>query len=215
MDSVSAGLGSGIKDSIQNIKEYSDLSNEALYYLQIKTFLETADLDDEEVNRFFEKNKNEYRLGVEVFKILESTYIERQAILLAINFRNYVKNKIDKTKFNQYTSLIMKFDSHIFHLIDEDLSYPNKKLGIEYYRGVTLPEEYLLDEFDESYKVISAFIDFQVSDFKELKNLGLIDETFKDIENNYSGAIKPRTIVKRSNLYLEFYLDLYRYLKNE
>lgn len=91
MDSISAGLGSGIKDSIQNIKEYSDLSNEALYYLQIKTFLETADLDDEEVNRFFEKNKNEYRLGVEVFKILESTYIERQAILLAINFRNYVK----------------------------------------------------------------------------------------------------------------------------
>lgn len=214
LDSVSAGVGLGAKGSIQKIKEYSDLSNEALYFLQIKTFLETVDLDDEEVNSFFEKNKDEYRLGIEVFKILDSTYIERQAVLLAINFRNYVKNKIDKSKFNQYTNLIMKFDSHIFNLIDEDLSYPNKKQGIEYYWGVQLPEEYLLDEFDESYKVISAFIDNQVSDSRDLKNLGLIDETFNEIQNSYSGVIKPSSVLKRSNLYLEFYLDIYRHSKH-
>lgn len=76
--------------------------------MQIKTFLETIDLDEGEVKDFFSKNQDNNRLGIELFKILESTYIEKQANLLAINFQNYLQGKSDKSQFNKYINLIKK-----------------------------------------------------------------------------------------------------------
>lgn len=54
-DTFSAGMGSAAKHSITEIQEYTQKTNEALYYLQVKTFLETADLNQEEVNQFLKK----------------------------------------------------------------------------------------------------------------------------------------------------------------
>ncbi|WP_168379730.1 hypothetical protein [Acinetobacter cumulans] len=49
-DTLSFNMGSAIKNSAEEIKEYSKLTNDALYYLQVKKFLETADLDSEEID---------------------------------------------------------------------------------------------------------------------------------------------------------------------
>lgn len=215
IDNFTAGLGSSIKDSVQKIKEYSELSNQALYYLQIKTFLETIDLDDEEVNRFFENNQDQQRLGVELFKILESTYLEKQAILLAINFKNYLKLKVDKQKFNKYMNLIMKLDSHIFDLIDDDLNYPEKEKKYSSTRLISLPIEIIEDDEKYYHEVISPFESSLVSNSKELKLLGLIDEELKDLNIKDVRNIKSKIKNVRTDFYLEFYLDLYRYLKNE
>ncbi|MEN8424062.1 hypothetical protein ABFO63_10455 [Acinetobacter junii] len=214
IDNFTVGLGSSIKDSIQKIKEYSELSNQALYYLQIKTFLETIDLDDDEINSFFENNHDEQRLGIELFKILESTYLEKQAILLAINFKNYLKLKIDKRKFNRYINLIMKLDSHIFDLIDDDLNYPEK---INEYKANTLtslPTEIVEDDEKIYHEIIYPFESQKVSNSNELKILGLVEEELKDLNIKDVKNIKSKIKNIRTEFYLEFYLDLYRYLKN-
>lgn len=214
IDNFTVGLGSSIKDSIQKIKEYSELSNQALYYLQIKTFLETIDLDDDEINSFFENNHDEQRLGIELFKILESTYLEKQAVLLAINFKKYLKLKIDKRKFNRYINLIMKLDSHIFDLIDDDLNYPEK---INEYKANTLtslPTEIVEDDEKIYHEIIYPFESQKVSNSNELKILGLVEEELKDLNIKDVKNIKSKVKNIRTEFYLEFYLDLYRYLKN-
>ena len=119
-DNLSAGMGSAISDSIKDIQEYSQKTNEALYYFQIRTFLETADIDQEEVNNFFQENPNNLRLGIEIFKILEQTVIEEQAKMLARAFSLWVRKKYkDRSQFDMDIYLIKSLDSHLLTLFKE------------------------------------------------------------------------------------------------
>ncbi|QNV46188.1 hypothetical protein IEE82_02590 [Acinetobacter baumannii] len=59
----------------------------------MKTFLETAELDKDDVNTFFQNNPDNQRLGAEIFKILEQTYIENQSQMMARAFSLYVQKK--------------------------------------------------------------------------------------------------------------------------
>lgn len=101
-DSLSMGIAAALKKSVEEIKERADQSNENIFYWQVASFLEaSSDVPIEEVTRFLEQHPQGYRLGAEVFKILETTYIEKQAELIAIAFKQRVKRKIDDKKFNQ------------------------------------------------------------------------------------------------------------------
>lgn len=55
VDSISLGLGSGIKNAADEMTKYASLCNEALYHMQVRTFLETLDLNQDEVNNFLMK----------------------------------------------------------------------------------------------------------------------------------------------------------------
>lgn len=73
-DGLSFGIASGLKNSWNEIAEHTRTTNDVIYYMQVKTFLETVDLDQEQVTEFFENNPDHQRLGIEIFKILENTF---------------------------------------------------------------------------------------------------------------------------------------------
>lgn len=126
---LSAGVGDAIKDSVAEIKEYTKQTNDALYYMQVKTFIETVDLEQDEVNKFFEDNPDNQRLGVEIFKILEETYIEDQAKYMSRAFRKLVLGEITKERFNEYIHIIVKLNHHIFSELKKELKNCTNESG--------------------------------------------------------------------------------------
>ncbi|HCT3680074.1 hypothetical protein [Acinetobacter baumannii] len=194
-DSLTFNMGSAIKNSAAEIKEYAKLTNDALYYLQVKTFLETLDLDQEEVNRFLEDNPDNQRLGIEVFKILEKTFLEKQAIFMAKAFERYVKKQISEEKLNQYFHVIEQLNQHILTQIERDL------YNVENHTEQGLPRTG--DDLSTM-----AFTSIGASKNQVLQTLGFLDQETKEQPLTFSGSIKSETIYKRTGLYLDFYQDL-------
>lgn len=118
-NSALLGIPEALKNITQKIYTQSKLNNGALYFLQVKIFLETLDLDEEEVSQFMQENPNHQRLGLEIFKILESTLLEKQAKMLAKAFQLLTKQVIDHKVFDQYTYIITKLNSYLITLIKE------------------------------------------------------------------------------------------------
>lgn len=67
------GIPEGLTKTISDIHINSKLSNETLYFLQVKSFLDTLELDESDVEKFMKENPSHIRLGFEIFKILENT----------------------------------------------------------------------------------------------------------------------------------------------
>lgn len=195
-DNLSAGMGSTISNSIKEIQEYSKQTNEALYYLQIKTFLETVDLDQQEINQFFEKNPDNLRLGVEIFKILENTCLEQQAKYIAKAFRKYVHSEITENKFYQYIHVIEKLDRFILTEIQQDI----ENLELYYKR----------------HKMVRSFDELGIANFRgthvvsnhNLQTIGFIEVEMQEQTLKVSGIVKPKMKYKRTELYLGFCRDL-------
>lgn len=192
-------IASGVLNSYTDIKEYSKQAMDVLYYFQIKTFLETADLDQKEVDEFLNKNPNNMRLGLEVFKILEFTVQEKQAIFIAKAFRLHVKGKINEYKLHEYFHLIKQLDSHTTHEIENDL---------EFYKVHQKNGLYGLPTLDNQAS-ISQFISVGAPKGYVFQKIGFVITRPKEMLNDYSGSLKPETIYERTGLYLEFYLDLF------
>lgn len=134
-DNITFNLASGVKNSVTEIKEFSKISNDAIYYLQIKTFLETTELDQEKVNQFFDSNKDNQRLGAEIFKILEQTYIEKQSQMMARAFSLYVLGKINKTRLDQLVYIITNLNQHLINKLEDyfpDNTITNKPFDLDY-----------------------------------------------------------------------------------
>lgn len=203
-DSLTFGGASGAKNILAEIKTSADQSNDNLFYWQIKTFLDTAsDLSEEEVTSFLSKHPQGYRLGAEIFKILESTYIEKQAELIAIAFRQRVKGNISEDNFHKYIHVITQLNHHLIQLIEQDLinvrdhsmhklPQPDveiSRLGFMHY-GLT-------NERRNSYT------------YHGLEILGFIAEN-TDIKTKADSPFPKGKKFNRTPLYLSFYLDIYK-----
>ncbi|EHU1490874.1 TPA: hypothetical protein ACGA4X_003556 [Acinetobacter baumannii] len=121
IDTLAMGAGSTIKNSVAEVQNHTKQTSDAIYYLQVKTFLETAELDQDEINRFFQGNPDNQRLGAEIFKILEQTYIEKQSQMMARAFSLYVLKKIEKHTLDQLTYIITNLNQHLINKLEEYL----------------------------------------------------------------------------------------------
>ncbi|EPJ5410451.1 hypothetical protein LPI62_001349, partial [Acinetobacter baumannii] len=121
VDTLAMGLGSAIKNSVTEIQNYTKQTSDAIYYLQVKTFLETAELDQDDVNTFFQNNPDNQRLGAEIFKILEQTYIENQSQMMARAFSLYVQKKIEKPILDQLIYIITNLNQYLINKLEEYL----------------------------------------------------------------------------------------------
>lgn len=101
------GIPEAIRNTISETYVQSRSSNEALYYLQVKTFLETINLDQDKVDQFIQKHPDHQRLGLEMFKILENTILEKQSMMLAKVFRRHILAEITKEQFDKFSYIIM------------------------------------------------------------------------------------------------------------
>lgn len=117
-NSGTLGIPEALKNSANEIYLRSKLSNDALYYIQIKTFLETLELDEQEVVKFMSEHPDHQRLGLEIFKVLENTVLEKQAIMLAKAFKAYQSKKCDKEEYDKYVYIICRLDNYLIKLIE-------------------------------------------------------------------------------------------------
>lgn len=202
-DGLSIGIASALKKSIEEIKERADQSSDNIFYWQLASFLKTSsDIPIEEVTRFLEQHPQGYRLGAEVFKILESTYIEKQAELISIAFKQRVRGKINEKKFNQYIHIITQLNHHIIQALDDDL------IGVRDYSMHKLPtEDNEISRMGFLYHGVSNSRHNGYSSHS-LEILGLITE---DLEKQKSRSFAfSEKAFKRTDLYLSFYLDIYK-----
>ena len=211
-DSLTFGGASAIKNSLAEIKSLADQSNDNLFYWQIKTFLDTAsdDLSEEEVTGFLNNHAQGYRLGAEVFKILESTYLEKQAELIALAFRQRVKKTISDENFHEYIHMISQMNQYIISVIDSDLR------DIRTYASKKEPDKNL--EKIETY-FFKCAVDRSFEN--ALNRLGFIEEEPQciDLEPDMDG--RPRKGIdlekeyRRTDVYLDFYSKIYQFSELE
>lgn len=195
VDNISLGLGSGVKNAADEIKEYAELCNHTLYHMQIRTFLETIDLNQDEVNKFFNDNPDHQRLGIEIFKILENTILEKQSKYIAIAFKKYVRDEIDSRKFHQYLHVINQLNRHIDNEIEQDLE------NVEKHTLQGLPDK-------EREVSLMAFITIKIAKNQALQNIGFIEEKTESQELLQTGTFEPKLSYFRTSLYLDFYLEI-------
>lgn len=204
-DNLTLGGVSAIKNSLTEIKASADQNNDNLFYWQIKTFLDTAtsDLTEEKVISFLSKHPQGYRLGAEIFKILESTYIEKQAELIAIAFKQRIRGNISEDSFHKYIHVITQLNHHLIQLIEKDL------INVRDYSMHKLP----LPDCEISQ---SGFMHYGVTNgqanaytYHGLEILGFISEDLDTkVKENFSLHLGRK--FKRTPLYLSFYLDIYK-----
>ncbi|EMN2536892.1 hypothetical protein RZ964_002540 [Acinetobacter baumannii] len=195
IDNISFGMGSGVKNAADEMTRYASLCNEALYHMQVRTFLETVDLNQDEVNNFFNANPDNQRLGVEIFKILENTILEKQSKYIAIAFKRYVRGEIDSRKFHQYLYVIDQMNRHIVDEIEQDLEIVDK------HTMHGLPSI-------ENEMSIVAFTNTNASKNQVLQNIGFLVERTEKQELLMTGDFEPKLFYFRTRLYLDFYLEI-------
>jgi hypothetical protein len=208
-DSLSMGAASAFKKSVEEIKERADQSNDNIFYWQVASFLRaSSDIPVEEVTKFLEQHPKGYRLGAEIFKILESTYIEKQAELISIAFRQRLKGIILDDEFNVYVHIISQLNYHTISTIDGDI------IDIKRYILKKEPErEITLEDFNK------ASVDYSLEHI--LNRLGFVEEEpqYINLEPDYDG--QPKTgidlerIYKRTNTYFDFYSKVYQFSELE
>lgn len=209
VDIISFGMGSAIKNSAEEIKEYSKLTNDALYYLQIQKFLETADLDSDEVNDFLEESVDNKRLGLEIFKVLEKTHLEKQAELMAIVFKRYVKKEISKSAFNKYNHIIEQLTRHNISIIENDVNE-----YLEYIKRLDNNHQY------HQVNLKNVFTYNQIQRIPELITLGFMEEVIENkpmsqhelervVKGHRDFQIKQNKYFKRTTQYHEFITKIY------
>jgi len=206
-DSLSMGTASAFKKSVEEIKERADQSNDNIFYWQVASFLRSSsDIPAEEVINFLEQHPKGYRLGAEIFKILESTYIEKQAELISIAFRQRLKGIILDDEFNKYVHIISQLNYHLISTIDGDI--------------IDIKRYIIKKEPERTTKVIQDdFIKIPVYYELEhiLNHLGFIEEEpqYIDLEPDFEG--RPKTgidlerIYKRTSAYFDFYSKIYQF----
>ena len=150
-NSTLMGIPEAIRNTISETYVKSRNSNEALYYLQVKTFLETINLDQNKVDQFIQKNPDHQRLGLEMFKILENTVLEKQSMMLAKVFRKYILTEITKEQFDKFSYIIMRLNNHlikkienIYQLYNSRKNDPNQSKYPEYSINIQNPNMELL-----------------------------------------------------------------------
>ena len=206
-DSVTFGGASAIKNGVAELKNLADQSNENLFYWQLRTFLDTAseDISEEEVTTFLNNHPHGYRFGAEIFKILESTYLEKQAELIGEAFKKRVRGEITEEKFNQYIHIIKQLNHHTIYAINKDLAevkenalhkLPTKDSEIScmgfLYHGFSNSERN--NYFGHSLEVLG----FIVEDLSRTQLFG------------HDSPLSREKSFKRTQLYLDFYLDIYQ-----
>ncbi|MCU4350904.1 hypothetical protein [Acinetobacter ursingii] len=183
-DGLSFGIASGLKNSWKEIAEHTRTTNEALYYLQVKTFLETIDLDQEQVTQFFENNHDHQRLGIEIFKILEQTHLEKQSEMIARAFQLLTSGEIERKKLDQILYVITNLNQYLLNTLEDylpDEVITSKKFNLKYeFIGL----DSILPSTDTSYsqqeisydRKLSSFLNTQMKNVpQELINFGFYE----------------------------------------
>jgi len=126
----------GLTKAISNYKTAKD-QRQLLAFIQ-----EAQNTDRDFIEKFF-KDKNNTELGFEILGILDQTYLEKQARMIARSTKLFKDQIISKQQFDQYTYIVTRLNNHLINLLQElyflktnkedpefefDISNPNMEL---------------------------------------------------------------------------------------
>ena len=116
-----------LEDTIKSIPFASLITGSIESYTKFRTLKEQKQLlafiqEAENINvRFIEKffkDKDNLELGLEVLGILDQTYLEKQAKIMGRATILFKSLSISKQKFDKYTYIITKLNSHLITIIE-------------------------------------------------------------------------------------------------
>lgn len=111
----------------RDMKEHVADCDEARYFLFVQTFLETAEIDQEQFNQFMDENPDNVKFGLQALKLLENVTIEEQAKMLSTNLSLRANKEIDDTEYNENIFIIMRLDSYLIDKFKEYINYQKPK----------------------------------------------------------------------------------------
>jgi hypothetical protein len=171
-----ASIALGLTKAISNYKTAKD-QRQLLAFIQ-----EAENIDPSFIEKFF-KNKENVEIGFEILGILEQTYLEKQAKMIARTTKLFKDQVISKHEFDKFTYIITRINNHILHSIDDlytiktnqdtpnfefDISNPNMELvSFQFLREVESPLVFDGKTKIARYKRTDEFYHFYENIFKD------------------------------------------------
>lgn len=96
---------------------------DARYRKNLIAFFYESEDNTEFMKRFF-KDKSNAEIGLEILGLVEQSYLEHQAKMIARITRMWKEtNDISKEKFDEYANIILSFDSHLIRQFEVYMTY--------------------------------------------------------------------------------------------
>ena len=122
----------GLTKAISNYKTAKDQR-------QLLAFIQEAQNTDRDFIEKFVKDKNNTGLGFEILGILDQTYLEKQARMIARSTKLFKDQIISKQQFDQYTYIVTKLNNHLINLLQELYSLKTNKEYPEFEFDISNP----------------------------------------------------------------------------
>lgn len=107
-----ASIALGLTKAISNYKAAKN-QRQLLAFIQ-----EAENADPRFIEKFF-KDKENIEIGFEILGILDQTYLEKQARMIARTTKLFKDQVISKHEFDKFTYIITRINNHILHSIDD------------------------------------------------------------------------------------------------
>lgn len=138
LDNVSDGIGAEIIKSIPFAssilaigKAISNLKD-ARYHKNLVAFFYESEESEQFSKKFFEEKSNA-EIGLEILSLVEQSYLEHQARMIARITRMWKQSKeISKEQFDEYANIILSLDNHLIREFEKYMSYKPKSSRAEF-----------------------------------------------------------------------------------
>lgn len=129
LEDVTTGVGGEILAEIPFVSSIFAVGRavsalkDARYRKNLIAFFYESEENTEFMKRFFEDKANA-EIGLEILGLVEQSYLERQAEMIARITRMWKETKeISKETFDEYANIILNFDSHLIRQFEEYINY--------------------------------------------------------------------------------------------
>ncbi|QVR66714.1 hypothetical protein [Acinetobacter sp. BHS4] len=117
-------------------KVINNLKNQR-YYKNLHAFINESEAQEEFSKKFFTEKSNA-EIGLEILSLVEKTYLEKQARMIARITRMWKETKeIDKDQFDEYANIIMSFDSYLIKQFEKYMQYKKPEEKVSYAVNIT------------------------------------------------------------------------------
>lgn len=105
-----------VREAISNFKDARYHRNLIAFFYESK--------ENEKFSRDFFNNKSNAEIGLEILSLVEQTYLEHQAQMIARITRMWKETQmLNKEEFDEYASIILSFDSHLIRQFEQYMTY--------------------------------------------------------------------------------------------
>jgi len=157
VEGVTDGIGSDLFSAIPFAssivaigKAFNNYKN-VKYYRNLHAFIYESDEQEKFAKKFFSEKSNA-ELGLEILSLIEQTYLERQARMIARITRMWKETgEINQDQFDEYANIIVSFDSYLIKQFEKYMQYKKPDESKSYGMTLTATGVQLGQQHDEMF----------------------------------------------------------------